>query len=68
MFEALQGHNNNDCNESIHYLEDQIYRRFIKDIANKKLNINEIINLSDRIKKIIIDPNDGAWDSCRWYA
>ena len=68
MFDALQGHNNNDCNESIHYLEDQIYRRFIKDIANKKLNINEIINLSDRIKKIIIDPNDGAWDSCRWYA
>ena len=68
MFEALQIHNNNDCNESIHYLEDQIYRRFIKDIANKKLNINEIINLSDRIKKIIIDPNDGAWDSCRWYS
>ena len=68
MFEVLQCHNKNGCNESIHYVEDQIYRRFIKDIANKKLNINEIINLSDRIKKIIIDPNDGAWDSCRWYA
>ena len=68
MFEALQTHNKNGCNESIHYVEDQIYRRFIKDIANKKLNINEIINLSDRIKKIIIDPNDGAWESCRWYA
>ena len=68
MFEALQCHNKNGCNESIHYLEDQIYRRFIKDIANKKLNINEIINLSDKIKKIIIDPNDGSWESCRWYA
>lgn len=68
MFEALQGHNNNGCNESIHYLEDQIYRRFIKDITNKKLNLNEIINLSDRIRKIIIEPNDGAWQSCRWYA
>lgn len=68
MFEALEVYNKNDCNESIHYVEDQIYRRFIKDIANKKININEIINLSDRIKKIIIDPNDGSWDSCRWYA
>jgi hypothetical protein len=68
MFEALEAHNKNCSNESIHYLEDQIYRRFIKDIANKKLNINEIINLSDRIKKTIIDPNDGAWESCRWYA
>jgi ATP-dependent DNA helicase PIF1 len=32
------------------------------------INLNEIINLSDRIRKIIIEPNDGAWDSCRWYA
>ena len=68
MFEVLEAHNKNGCNESIHYLEDQIYRRFIKDISNKKLNINEIINLSHRIKKIIIDPNDGAWESSRWYA
>lgn len=68
MFEALEAHNKNGCNESIHYLEDQIYRRFIKDITDKKLNIHEIINLSDRIKKIIIEPNDGAWESCRWYA
>jgi hypothetical protein len=68
MFEALEAHNKNCCNENIHFMEDQIYRRFIKDIANKKLNINEIINLSDKIKKIIIDPNDGAWESCRWYA
>ena len=68
MFEALQAHNKNGCNESIHFIEDQIYRRFIKDIANKNLNLNEIINLSDKIKKIIIDPNDGAWESCRWYA
>ena len=69
MFESLQKHNERGDTESIHIMEDQIYRRFIKDVALKKfININTIFETGKKIKEIIIDPNDGAWDSCRWYA
>lgn len=69
MFKSLEKHNERGDTESIHIVEDQIYRRFIKDVALKKFtNINTIFETAKKIKEIIIDPNDGAWDSCRWYA
>ena len=55
--------------ESVHIAEDNLYRRFIKDVALGKFkNLEEITDMAKKIKKIIIDPNDGAWESCRWYA
>jgi hypothetical protein len=69
MFKALEAHNEMRDTESIHIVEDKIYRRFIKDIAlNKFTNINTIIIAANKIHDIIIKPNDGTWDSCRWYA
>ena len=68
MFESLETHNESGDTEKIHILEDQIYRRFIKDIAsNKFMNINTIILAANKINDIIIKPNDGTWDACRWY-
>jgi len=69
MFESLELQKERQDTESIHILEDQIYRRFIKDIAlNKFTNINTILLAANKIHEIIIKPNDGSWDSCRWYA
>jgi hypothetical protein len=69
MFEALEQHIERGDTESIHIVEDQIYRRFIKDIALKKFtNIDTIILAANKINDIIIKPNDGTWDTCRWYA
>jgi hypothetical protein len=69
MFQALEQHNERGDTERIHIVEDQIYRRFIKDIALKKFtNIDTIILAANKINDIIIKPNDGTWDTCRWYA
>lgn len=69
MFESLESHNETGDTESIHIVEDKIYRRFIKDIAlNKFTNINTIILAANKIHDTIIKPNDGTWDTCRWYA
>jgi len=69
MFKSLEAHNERGDTESIHIVEDKIYRRFIKDIAlNKFTNINTIILAANKIFDIIIKPNDGTWDACRWYA
>lgn len=69
MFESLEGYNETGDLERVHIIEDQIYRRFIKDIVVKKFtNINSIFELADKINDIIIKPNDGSWDTCRWYA
>jgi len=69
MFNSLEAHNERGDTESIHIVEDQIYRRFIKDIAsNKFTNINTIILAANKIHDIIIKPNNGTWDACRWYA
>jgi hypothetical protein len=69
MFASLEIQKERQDTESIHILEDKIYRRFIKDIAlNKFTNINTILLAANKIHEIIIKPNDGTWDSCRWYA
>jgi hypothetical protein len=69
MFKSLEAHNERQDNESIHIVEDKIYRRFIKDITLQKFtNIDTIILAANKIHDIIIKPNDGTWDTCRWYA
>lgn len=69
MFNSLEKLNERGDTESIHILEDQIYRRFIKDVALKKFtNVHSIIDIANTIHNVIIKPNEGTWDTCRWYA
>ncbi len=52
--------------EDNHRTEDEIYRRFIRDIASGKFNSQEdIIIMAKKIKKEIIDDR---MCECRWYA
>jgi len=54
---------NND-NEQSHILQDQIYRKFIKDIcANKFGTIADIKKIASNINKKVI-----KHDKDRWYA
>ena len=52
------------CNETSHIIQDEIYRKFIKDIQNKKINnMDEVYFVSKLIlDKVII------YDKNRWYA
>jgi hypothetical protein len=51
-------------NESAHSLEDDIYKKFIKDIINNKFkNKNEIIKIAKNINKNVIKLKYN-----RWYA
>lgn len=53
---------NND-NEHSHILQDQIYRKFIKDIcANKFDTIDDIKKIASNINKKVI-----KYDKERWY-
>jgi hypothetical protein len=65
MFEALKAHNYKGYVEEASIVEEQIYRRFIKDISlNKFTNINTIMLAANKIYDVIIKPDDGtrgAW-------
>lgn len=54
---------NKKDNESAHIIQDKIYKRFINDIVNNRLNQNEIKVLAKIIKKKII-----KYDVNRWYS
>jgi hypothetical protein len=60
----LEKYENKGCNESSHVCQDEIYRKFIKDIAFGKLNKLEDIKFisSLLVDKVIIH------DKNRWYA
>ena len=56
----------NHDNEEAHYIQDEIYRKFIKDIASGKFESKEdIVVLAKEIKKNVI-----VYDNTnnRWYA
>jgi len=62
MFERLK--EVNDDNEAAHVIQDEIYRKYIKDIASGKFESKEdIVFLSKEIKKNVI-----VYDVNRWYA
>ena len=62
MFERLK--EVNDDNEAAHYIQDKIYRTYIKDIASGKFETKEdIVVLAKEIKKNVI-----VYDVNRWYA
>lgn len=52
-----------DDNELSHILQDKIYRKFVRDIADDKIKGNDIIKIADLIKKRVI-----KYDKNRWYA
>lgn len=57
---------NPNSTEDNHRTEDEIYRRFIRDVASGKFNSQEdIILMAKKIKKEIIDDR---MCECRWYA
>ena len=62
MFERLK--EVNDDNETAHGIQDEIYRKYIKDIASGKFETKEdIVFLAKEIKKNVI-----VYDVNRWYA
>jgi len=61
MFEEFE----QGCTESAHQVEDEIYRRFICDVATGHFkSTEEMMEMAKKIKTII----DDRVDSCRWYA
>jgi hypothetical protein len=53
-----------DDKEYAHIIQDEIYRKFINDIANNKLNsLKEVKLIAKIIKKHVI-----KYDKDRWYA
>ena len=56
----------NGDNEMAHFIQDEIYRKFIKDIASGKFeNKEDIVFLAKEIKKNVIVYDN---DKNRWYA
>ena len=66
LFADLNEYTENQHTESAHMTEDEIYRRFIRDVASGKFkNPEDMILMAKKIKKEIID--DRVCE-CRWYA
>ncbi len=48
--------------EVYHFEQDVIYRKFIKDIANGKINnLEEIVNLSKLLNKKVVKNDKELW-------
>jgi len=52
------------CHESRHIFQDKIYRKFIRDIANKKFaNLEDILIMANDINTKVIKLGKGKWYS-----
>ena len=63
LFNKLEKLNKEDNNEFAHILQDKIYRKFIRDIVNKKIKGKEIEILAKDMNKYVVKK-----DIRRWYA
>lgn len=64
LFIQLRKEDKNDDNEAAHGTQDDIYRKFIKDIRTKKfLTLQDIKKLANDINKKVV-----KYDKGRWYA
>ena len=62
LFIELQKHK--DDNEAAHGIQDDLYRKFIKDIRTKKfLTLQDIKKLANDMNKNVV-----KYDKNRWYA
>lgn len=66
LFKNVQEYDKEEDYESAHIYTEKIYRKFINDISNNKLNkIEDIIKVAKDIKKHIILYEK---DKVRWYS
>lgn len=63
LFNKLEKLNKEENNEFAHILQDKIYRKFIRDIVNKKIKGKEIEILAKDMNKYVVKK-----DIRRWYA
>jgi hypothetical protein len=63
LFNKLEKLNKEENNELAHILQDKIYRKFIRDIVNKKIKGKEIEILAKDMNKYVVKK-----DIRRWYA
>jgi len=64
LFIQLRKEDKKDDNEGAHGTQDEIYRKFIKDIRTKKfLTLQDIKKLANDINKKVV-----KYDKNRWYA
>ena len=54
---------NNTDNEEQHIMQDNIYRKFIKDVKSNKYTYEEIKVVADIINKKVV-----KYDKNRWYS
>jgi len=63
-FKELDEYEEKNCNETSHIIQDEIYRKFIRDISSGKLN-----NFDDiKYISIILEQRVIPYDKNRWYA
>ena len=64
LFIKLHNDNKKDDNEGAHATQDELYRKFIKDIRTKKfLTLQDIKKLANDMNKNVV-----KYDKNRWYA
>jgi uncharacterized protein YjgD (DUF1641 family) len=64
LFDKLKEEDNNGDNEKAHMIQDKLYRKFIRDIVNNKLNtINDIKLFADNMNKFVVKKDTGRWYS-----
>ena len=64
LFEKLKNFDECNDNESAHIIQDDIYKKFIKDIVNNKFkNKKEITEMAKEVKIHVV-----SRDKNRWYS
>jgi len=64
LFNKLKNADNSGDNEVAHFIQDKLYRKFIKDIINNKLdNIDDIRVFANNMNKFVVKKDTG-----RYYA
>lgn len=64
LFDKLKKADDNGDNEAAHIIQDKLYRKFIRDIINDKLNdIDEIRLVANNMNKFVVKK-----DIKRWYS
>lgn len=64
LFDKLKEEDAKGDNETAHVIQDKLYRKFIRDIVNNKLNdINEIRLFADNMNKFVVRKDTGRWYS-----
>lgn len=61
LFDEFKSYN--DDNEKQHIIQDKIYKKFVKDIAQNKLSSSDIKLLAKTINSKIV-----KYDKNRWYS